>query len=79
MTNRPPVILAPTNLPSTLPHHASMMFSRNLLNFVLAFWRKDENRFVLDWEDDILKGCVITREGAVVHGMTLKALQSRQA
>jgi H+-translocating NAD(P) transhydrogenase subunit alpha len=68
-------ILAPTNLPSTLPHHASMMFSRNLLNFLLAFWNKDEGRFGLDWEDDILKGCVITRDGQVVHALTLKAMQ----
>ncbi len=72
-------IVAPTNLPSTLPHHASMMFSRNLLNFVMAFWNKDEKRFALDWEDDILKGCVVTRDGEVVHGPTLKALQARQA
>jgi len=72
-------IVAPTNLPSTQPHHASMMFSRNLLNFVLAFWNKDEKQFALDWEDDILKGCVVTRGGEVVHGPTLKALQSRQA
>jgi NAD(P) transhydrogenase subunit alpha len=62
-------IVAPTNLPATLPHHASMMFSRNLLNFVTAFWNKE----------DILKGCVITRDGEVVHAPTLKALQTRQA
>jgi NAD(P) transhydrogenase subunit alpha len=72
-------IVAPTNLPSTLPHHASMMFSRNLLNFVMAFWNKEEKKFALDWEDDILKGCVLTRDGEVVHGPTLKALQARQA
>ncbi|MBK8725346.1 MAG: Re/Si-specific NAD(P)(+) transhydrogenase subunit alpha [Holophagaceae bacterium] len=72
-------IVAPTNLPSTLPHHASMMFSRNLLNFVTAFWKKEEQRFDLDWEDDILKGCVITRDGEIVHAPTLKALQARQA
>ena len=69
-------ILAPTNLPSTVPHHASMMFSRNLLNFLLAFWNKDKGQFDLDWEDDILKGCVVTRDGQVVHGPTLKALQA---
>jgi NAD(P) transhydrogenase subunit alpha len=69
-------ILAPTNLPSTVPHHASMMFSRNLLNFMTAFWNKAEGRFGLDWEDDILKGCVVTRDGEIVHALTLKALQA---
>jgi len=70
------MILAPTNLPSTMPHHASMMFSRNLLNFMTAFWNKDEARFGLDWEDDILKGCVVTRDGEVVHAPTLKAMNA---
>ena len=69
-------ILAPLNIPSTVPHHASMLFSRNLLNFMLAFWDKDEKRFKVDWDDDILKGCVVTHEGKVLHGATLKALQA---
>ena len=69
-------IIAPTNLPSSLPHHASMMFSRNLLNFVMAFWKKDEARFDLYWNDDILKACAVTHDGEVIHGPTLKALQA---
>jgi len=69
-------IIAPTNLPSSLPHHASMMFSRNLLNFMMAFWKKEENRFDLDWNDDILKACVVTHAGEIIHGPTLKALQA---
>jgi NAD(P) transhydrogenase subunit alpha len=69
-------IIAPTNLPSTMSNHASMMFSRNLLNFMTTFWKKDDKRFDLDWEDDILKGCVVTRDGAVVHGPTLKAMEA---
>lgn len=68
-------ILAPLNLPATVPHHASMLFSRNLLNFLLAFWDKEAKRFGLDWDDDLLKGCVVTHEGKVLHGPTLKALQ----
>ena len=69
-------ILAPLNLPATVPTHASMMFSRNLLNFITAFWNKAEARLGLDWNDDILAGCCVTRDGAVVHGPTLKALQA---
>lgn len=72
-------ILAPTNLPSALPHHASQLFARNLLNFVTTFWDKEAKAFKLDWEDDILKGCVITRDGQVVHGLTQKALAARPA
>lgn len=67
-------ILAPQNLPASMPTHASTLFARNLFNFVTAFWKQPEARFDLDWEDDILKGCVVTHDGKVVHGPTLKAL-----
>ena len=68
-------ILAPLNLPATLPTHASTLYARNLLNFLTAFWNKEAKRLNLDWTDDILKGCVVTHEGQVVHGPTLKLLQ----
>jgi NAD(P) transhydrogenase subunit alpha len=71
-------ILAPLNLPATVPTHASMLFSRNLLNFMTAFWDKEAKRFNLDWTDDILKGCAVTHEGQVVHGPTLKAMDQPQ-
>lgn len=67
-------IFAPLNLPASMPTHASTLFARNLFNFVAAFWKQPEGRFDLDWEDDILKGCVVTHDGKVVHGPTLKAL-----
>jgi len=67
-------ILAPLNLPATLPHHASMLFGRNLLNFVTAFWAPGGPAPVPDWEDDILKACAIVRDGQVVHGPTRKAM-----
>ena len=71
-------VLAPLNLPATLPYHASTTFSRNLLNFLGASWDKAGQAFKLDWEDDIQKGCCVTRGGRVVHGPTLKALESLQ-
>lgn len=71
-------ILAPLNLPATMPTHASMLFSRNLLNFMTAFWDKEAKRFNLDWADDILKGCAVTHEGKVVYGPTLKAMNLAQ-
>ena len=71
-------IVAPLNLPATVPTHASMLFARNLLNFMTAFWDKEARRFNLDWADDILKGCAVTHEGKVIHGPTLKALDQTQ-
>jgi NAD(P) transhydrogenase subunit alpha len=65
-------ILAPLNLPATVPHHASMLFSRNLLNFFTAFWNAKDKKLELDFADDILAGAVITRDGEVVHAPTKK-------
>jgi NAD(P) transhydrogenase subunit alpha len=65
-------IAAPLNLPATMPLHASTLYSRNLTNFVLAFWK--DKAFQLDLNDDILKGAVITHDGNVLHGPTKDAL-----
>jgi NAD(P) transhydrogenase subunit alpha len=66
-------ILAPLNLPSTMPVHASTLYSRNLTAFILAFWK--DKAFNLDWNDDILSGCVVTHEGEVRHPRVREALE----
>ena len=69
-------LLAPLNLAATVPVHASQLFARNLLNFLLAYWDRETGRFDLDWDDDILKACVITHGGEVLHGPTRAALET---
>jgi NAD(P) transhydrogenase subunit alpha len=66
-------ILAPLNVPATMPLHASLLFSRNLTSFVLAFTK--DKAFQLDFADDIQQGAVITHDGEVRHARTLEALQ----
>ncbi|HTU00171.1 MAG TPA: Re/Si-specific NAD(P)(+) transhydrogenase subunit alpha [Candidatus Sulfotelmatobacter sp.] len=63
-------ILGPLNLPASMPRDASMLFSRNLTSFVLAFWQEKEKRFNLDLTDEIIRGCLVTHGGEVVHGPT---------
>jgi proton-translocating NAD(P)+ transhydrogenase subunit alpha len=70
-------ILAPLNLPATVPLHASLLFSRNLTAFVEAFTR--EKTFHLDLDDDIQKGALITHDGEVSHPRTRDALQKVNA
>ena len=65
-------IMAPLNLPATVPEHASLLFSRNLTNFVEAF--STEGSFEIDTEDEIQAGCLITRDAEIVHGRTRDAL-----
>jgi H+-translocating NAD(P) transhydrogenase subunit alpha len=66
-------ILAPLNLPSTMPLHASLLFSRNLTAFIQAFTK--DKTFTVDLADDIQQASVITHEGVVKHQRTLDALQ----
>jgi H+-translocating NAD(P) transhydrogenase subunit alpha len=66
-------ILAPLNLPATMPLHASLLFSRNLTAFIQAFTR--DSAFNVDLTDDIQQGSVITHEGTVKHQRTQDALQ----
>jgi NAD(P) transhydrogenase subunit alpha len=70
-------ILAPLNIPATMPQHASLLFSRNLTAFVLAFTK--DKAFALDLEDDIQQGALITHDGEVRHARTRDALQKGAA
>ncbi|HMV31680.1 MAG: Re/Si-specific NAD(P)(+) transhydrogenase subunit alpha [Gemmatimonadales bacterium] len=65
-------ILAPLNVPASMPNHASLLFSRNLTSFVQAFTK--DKAFVLDFNDDIQQGAVITHAGEVKHARTRDAL-----
>lgn len=67
-------IIAPLNLPSTMPTHASLLFSRNLAAFVQAFTK--DKTFQLDLSDDIQKGSIITHNGEVLNSRTREALKS---
>ncbi len=60
-------ILGFANVPGRLAADASSLLARNIFNFVSAFWDKDQNEFVVDWDDDIFKGVALTRDGAVIH------------
>jgi len=66
-------ILAPLNVPATLPYHASLLFSRNLTAFVQAFTK--DKTFRLDLNDAIQQGALITYDGQVTHALTRDALQ----
>jgi NAD(P) transhydrogenase subunit alpha len=66
-------IMAPLNLPATMPNHASLLFGRNLTAFLQAF-TKDKS-FQLDFTDDIQQGALITHDGEVKHARTREALE----
>jgi NAD(P) transhydrogenase subunit alpha len=55
------------NLEGRKPTHASQVFASNMANFIDHFWDKEEKKFNFDLEDELLKGCVITHDGKIVH------------
>ncbi len=58
-------IHGPLHLPSSLPVHASQMFSRNLTNYLLHLVK--DAGLELNLEDELTKGPLVTHEGAIVH------------
>jgi NAD(P) transhydrogenase subunit alpha len=56
-----------TNLPGRLAVDASALYARNLFNFVALFVDKKTGAAKLNWDDEIIKGSGLTRDGAVVH------------
>ena len=59
------LIAGPTNLPSKAPLHASEMYAKNVNN-LLALMIKD-GALVIDAEDEVIAGCLLSHGGAVVH------------
>jgi NAD(P) transhydrogenase subunit alpha len=58
-------ILGPLNLPSAHAVHASQLYSRNVQNFLLHL--APEGKLVLDLDDEITRGALLTHDGQVVH------------
>ncbi|MBT8331689.1 MAG: Re/Si-specific NAD(P)(+) transhydrogenase subunit alpha [Deltaproteobacteria bacterium] len=70
-------IIGLANLPGKVAVNASQMFSANMHALVDEFWDAAEKRFVLDFEDEILQGCVITNSGKIVNEMIREHYQEK--
>ena len=66
------VIVAPDNLPASMPSSASLFYANNIRSLLLNMV-KDGN-FVLDFEEEVTKATVITHGGAVVSEAVQKLL-----
>ena len=60
-------ILGFRNWPARIPVAASSLYARNLLTFLSTFWDKDAKGPHLPPDDEIVRGVMLTRGGAVVH------------
>jgi NAD(P) transhydrogenase subunit alpha len=59
-------IMGTVNLPARLAGNASMLYARNLQNFLDPMISKD-GKLVINWEDEIIRETVLARDGAMVH------------
>ena len=55
------------NVPSRVAVDASLLYAKNLLNFITPQIDKESKQLKLDWEDETVVGTVLTRDGKVVH------------
>ena len=58
-------IIGTRNVPSTMPLHASQLYARNVANLLLHLVK--DGAIVLDFEDEITKGCCVTHGGEIVN------------
>jgi H+-translocating NAD(P) transhydrogenase subunit alpha len=59
-------IVGPLNLPSTMPDHASSLYGRNV-QALLKLMTGEEGELKLDFDDEVIAGACITRDGEIVH------------
>src|SRR5690606_24342309 len=60
-------IIGYTNVQGRIPTTASQLYARNLLAFLETLIDKKEKALAIDWDDELVKATVLTRDGAVVH------------
>jgi NAD(P) transhydrogenase subunit alpha len=65
-------IVGPTNLASSMPDHASQLYAKNV-QALLGLMVDEEGNLKLDFDDDVIAGACITRDGEIVHEGARKA------
>ena len=62
-------IMGKLNLPGAIPVNASSLYARNLLAFVEPMIDKKTGGLAVNWDDELVKGTLIARDGAIVNTM----------
>ncbi len=60
-------IVGHLNVPGRIAASASALYARNLFAFVETLIDKDKKAIAVNWDDELVKSTVLTRDGAVVH------------
>ena len=65
-------MIGPVDVPSSVPAHASLMYAKNVANFVALL--VVDGALALDTEDDLVRGCAVTGGGEIVNERVRAAL-----
>ena len=60
-------IMGPANLAGEVAVNASSLYAKNLLNFLDPLIEKGADALKIYWDDEIIKGTLVTRDGMIVH------------
>jgi NAD(P) transhydrogenase subunit alpha len=63
----PAKIVGHLNVPGRLAASASALYAKNLLTFIDTMIDKKEHKLAINWDDELIKATMLTRDGAVVH------------
>jgi H+-translocating NAD(P) transhydrogenase subunit alpha len=67
ITHNDVTIIGYVNVPGRLASSASQLYARNLMSFLETLIDKKEKKLAVNWDDELVKATVLTRDGAVVH------------
>jgi NAD(P) transhydrogenase subunit alpha len=70
-------IMGHRNVPGRLPVDASALYARNLFNFIAPFVNAENGDVAIDWEDELVTGTALTRDGSVVHPLLTGNVDSK--
>lgn len=73
ITHHHVIIHGPLNVASQVPDHASQMYAKNLFNF-MSLLIDEKSDYAPDFEDEIVIGALLTKDGEVMHEGTLELL-----
>jgi NAD(P) transhydrogenase subunit alpha len=63
----PAKIVGYLNVPGRLAASASSLYAKNLLTFLETLIDKKEKKLAINWDDELVQGTALTRDGAIVH------------
>ena len=68
-------IVSPLNLPADMAEHSSQLFARNV-QALLELFVSEEGTLAVDWEDEIVKGACVTKDGEILNEGAKRAVEA---